>query len=51
MKGMVSKNNDTFTYRHKKFEGAIGRFVDKLSNVVVEKFSEELQKIMGRYLA
>ena len=50
MKGMVSKSDNTFTYRHKKFEGAIGRFVDKLSVVVVKKFAEELQKIMGKYL-
>ena len=51
MKGTVSKTDDTFVYHHKKFEGAIGRFVDKFSVVGVEKFSEELQKIMGKYLA
>lgn len=51
MKGMVSKAGDTaFTYRHKQFEGAVGRFVDKISVVVSKKFVEELQKIMGKYL-
>lgn len=54
MKSMVELQNsgrETFTYRHKKFEGAIGRFIDKLTPVISEKFSQELQSIITRYVS
>jgi hypothetical protein len=53
MKSMVELQNsgrETFTYRHKQFEGAIGRFVDKLSTVISNKFSQELQTVIARYV-
>lgn len=53
MKSMIELQNsgrETFTYRHKQFEGAIGRFIDKLSMVISNKFSQELQTVIARYV-
>jgi hypothetical protein len=51
IKSMVQNRleDQMYIYRHKKFEGAIERFINKLTKVIAEDFAAELQKIISRY--
>lgn len=51
IKSMVQNRveDQVYVYRRKKFEGVVERFINGLTKVIANNFSDELQKIISRY--
>jgi hypothetical protein len=56
LKSMIQERTEEdakvkFVYKQNKFEGIVGKFMNKLVNIISGKFSDELQKIILRYIS